>query len=123
DLPSRSGVQQSGKTEAPKNLLWNLVSRKESWGLSLRGWLFVLACAICTGTARAWAAAVSGREPSSGYEDPRRRRMDQRLHNGGGREGIQNWFLRKSFYHRGPVPGFHTTSMTSKPRQVSEQTC
>jgi len=42
-------VQQSGKTEAPKNLLWNLVTRKERWGLSLRGWLFVLVCAICTG--------------------------------------------------------------------------
>jgi len=32
----------------------------------------VLVCSIGTGgTARAWATAVSGREPSSGYEDPR----------------------------------------------------
>jgi DUF218 domain. len=42
-------VQQPRNAEAPKNLLWNLVTRKERWGFSLRGWLFILLCAICTG--------------------------------------------------------------------------
>jgi DUF218 domain-containing protein len=37
----QSGEQQSASADAPRSLLWNMVIRKERWGLSWRGWLLL----------------------------------------------------------------------------------
>ena len=42
----QSGEQQSASADAPRSLLWNMVIRKERWGLSWRGWLLLSAAGL-----------------------------------------------------------------------------
>jgi hypothetical protein len=37
----QSGERQSASADAPRSLLWNMLIRKERWGLSWRGWLLL----------------------------------------------------------------------------------